>query len=105
MSDTPAGAAIAATPDQPQPQPNLDERIVSLDFIRGIAVMGILAANIVAFGQPFAAYMYPESFLTEHGPASDAMWIAQFVLIDGKMRGLFTLLFGAGHYLFMERAW
>jgi uncharacterized protein len=33
------------------------------------------------------------------------MWIAQFTLIDGKMRGLFTLLFGAGLYLFMERAW
>ena len=44
------------------------DRIGSLDFIRGIAVMGILAANIVAFGQPFAAYMYPDSFLTEHGP-------------------------------------
>ena len=30
-------------------------RIASLDFIRGIAVMGILAANIVAFGQPLPA--------------------------------------------------
>ena len=81
------------------------ERIASLDFIRGIAVMGILAANIVAFGQPFQAYMYPEAFLTEHGEISDWLLIAQFVLIDGKMRGLFTLLFGAGLYLFMERAW
>ncbi|QIQ88203.1 MAG: DUF418 domain-containing protein [Erythrobacter sp.] len=67
--------------------------------------MGILAANIVAFGQPFSAYMYPEAFLTEHGAASDWMWIGQFVLVDGKMRGLFTLLFGAGLYLFMERVW
>lgn len=81
------------------------ERISSLDFIRGIAVMGILAANIVAFGQPFQAYMYPEAFLTGHGPVSDWFLIAQFVLIDGKMRGLFTLLFGAGLYLFMERVW
>ncbi len=31
------------------------ERIDTLDFIRGLAVMGILAANIVAFGQPFEA--------------------------------------------------
>lgn len=81
------------------------ERISSLDFIRGIAVMGILAANIVAFGQPFIAYMYPEAFLTEHGPVSDWLLVAQFVLIDSKMRGLFTLLFGAGLYLFMERTW
>lgn len=94
-----------AAPDQPQPLTARAERIASLDFIRGLAVMGILAANIVAFGQPFSAYMYPESFLTAHGPLSDQLWIAQFVLIDGKMRGLFTLLFGAGMYLFMERAW
>jgi uncharacterized protein len=80
-------------------------RIDTLDFIRGIAVMGILAANIVAFGQPFDAYMYPAAFLTETGDPQGWLWIAQFVLIDGKMRGLFTLLFGAGMYLFMEKAW
>lgn len=81
------------------------QRIDTLDFIRGIAVMGILAANIVAFGQPFEAYMYPPAFLTDPGDPGGWMWIAQFVLIDGKMRGLFTLLFGAGMYLFMEKAW
>ena len=81
------------------------ERIASLDFIRGIAVMGILAANIVAFGQPMAAYMYPEAFVVPHGDDSGWLWVAQFVLIDNKMRGLFSILFGAGMYLFMERAW
>lgn len=81
------------------------ERIDTLDFIRGLAVMGILAANIVAFGQPFEAYMYPTAFLTDPADPGGWMWIAQFILIDGKMRGLFTLLFGAGVYLFMEKAW
>lgn len=81
------------------------ERIDTLDFIRGLAVMGILAANIVAFGQPFEAYMYPTAFLTDPGDPGGWMWIAQFILIDGKMRGLFTVLFGAGMYLFMEKAW
>jgi len=80
-------------------------RIDTLDFIRGLAVMGILAANIVAFGQPMDAYMYPAAFLTDPGDPGGWMWIAQFILIDGKMRGLFTLLFGAGLYLFMEKAW
>ncbi|MEP5937053.1 MAG: DUF418 domain-containing protein [Erythrobacter sp.] len=84
---------------------SVTERISSLDFIRGIAVMGILAANIVAFGQPFSAYMYPSAFMVPSGDEAGWMWIVQFVLIDGKMRGLFTLLFGAGLYLFMERAW
>lgn len=80
-------------------------RLDSLDFIRGIAVLGILAANIVAFGQPFSAYMYPDAFTTGHSDAEDWMWVAQFVLIDSKMRGLFSLLFGAGMMLFMEKAW
>lgn len=81
------------------------QRIDTLDFIRGIAVMGILAANIVAFGQPMDAYIYPAAFLTEPADPGGWMWIGQFILIDGKMRGLFTLLFGAGMYLFMEKAW
>lgn len=80
-------------------------RLIGLDFTRGIAVLGILAANIVSFGQPFNAYMWPEAFLTPHGQTSNWMWVVQFVLIDGKMRGLFTLLFGAGLVLFMDKAW
>jgi uncharacterized protein len=67
--------------------------------------MGILAGNIVAFGQPFDAYMYPAAFKVDAGDPGGWMWIVQFILIDGKMRGLFTLLFGAGMYLFMEKAW
>ncbi|MEM7665816.1 MAG: DUF418 domain-containing protein [Pseudomonadota bacterium] len=105
VPDVGAPLDSAESVDQAPAPAKKDERIGSLDLIRGIAVMGILAANIVAFGQPFQAYMYPQAFLTEHGPASDWLVVAQFVLIDGKMRALFTLLFGAGLYLFMERAW
>ncbi|WP_258319842.1 DUF418 domain-containing protein [Qipengyuania flava] len=96
-----------STPDSPA-QPiaaGTGTRIGSLDFIRGIAVMGILAANIVAFGQPMTAYMYPDAFTVPHSAAEDWMWVGQFVLIDSKMRGLFSLLFGAGMYLFLEKAW
>lgn len=81
------------------------DRIETLDFVRGIAVMGILIANIVAFGQPFSAYLYPTAWLGEMGDSDGWLWIAQFIAIDGKMRVIFTLLFGAGMYLFMERAW
>ena len=96
----------AVTPDLEAAAPaRLPERIGSLDLMRGIAVLGILAANIVAFGQPFSAYMFPETFLVPAGDNDGWMWIAQFVLIDGKMRGIFTVLFGVGLYLFMERAW
>lgn len=96
--DDAAGSPTGITPAAPA------ERIVSLDFIRGFAVLGILAANIVAFGQPMGAYMWPDAFLTEHGPVSDWLWVVQFVAVDGKMRGLFTLLFGAGLALFADKA-
>ncbi len=107
IADTQAGGGVA-TPGQSGEAiapAKAAERIASLDFIRGLAVMGILAANIVAFGQPFSAYMYPESFLVPAGDPGGWQWIAQFVVIDGKMRGLFTILFGAGLVLFMDRAW
>lgn len=81
------------------------DRIETLDFIRGLAVMGILAANIVAFGHAPNAYMWPDAFGVDPADSGGWMWIAQFILVDGKMRGLFTLLFGAGLYLFMERTW
>ncbi|KLI65121.1 DUF418 domain-containing protein [Aurantiacibacter marinus] len=81
------------------------ERIASLDLIRGIAVLGILAANIVAFGQPFSAYMWPAAWNGEVNDPGNWQWVTQFVLVDGKMRGLFTLLFGAGLALFMDKAW
>lgn len=110
MSNTIETQAGQATPDTEVARGNPDpakakDRIGSLDFIRGLAVMGILFANIVAFGQPFAAYMYPDAFLTGHSEAEGWMLIGQMVLIDSKMRGLFTILFGAGLYLFMEKAW
>jgi len=99
-------SGTAGTPDQGAPAPTVKtDRLLGLDFTRGIAVLGILAANIVAFGQPMSAYMWPEAFLTPHGEISNWLWVLQFILIDGKMRGLFTLLFGAGLVLFMEKAW
>lgn len=95
-----------ATPDTARPLGASDkERIGSLDFIRGIAVMGILWANIVAFGQPESAYFWPGGFLSGDGDPSGVLWLVQLIIIDGKMRGLFTLLFGAGMYLFMEKGW
>jgi uncharacterized protein len=78
-------------------------RVVTLDTLRGVAVMGILAINIVAFALPLDAYLNPRAF----GLESDAdlvSWAASFVLIEGKMRGLFSLLFGASMLLVIERA-
>ncbi|WP_126173002.1 DUF418 domain-containing protein [Altericroceibacterium xinjiangense] len=96
------GSAVEATPDQPV---SGAERLVSLDFIRGIAVLGILFANITAYGHPLTAYFWPPALPQPLSMGDRAIWLFQFVVIDGKLRGLFTLLFGAGLYLFMERTW
>ena len=97
--------SVPNTPDEVQPIAMTGDRIASLDFIRGVAVMGILAANIISMGQPATAHPYPAAFATDHSAAEEWMWVAQLVLIDNKMRGLFTILFGAGLYLFVEKAW
>lgn len=81
------------------------DRIATLDFIRGIAVLGILFANIVGYGHPQLAYSWPPAIPGHGGDADKALWLTQFLLIDGKMRGLFALLFGAGMVLFMDRTW
>jgi len=94
-----AAAAPAGAADDPAPAP----RIVTLDIVRGVAVMGILAMNIVAFAMPFQAYMNPTAYGLESG-ADLASWIFSFVFIDGKMRGLFSFLFGASTLLVIERA-
>ena len=80
-----------------------DTRIVTLDTVRGFAVMGILAMNIVAFAMPFPAYTNPAAYGGDTG-IDLASWYLNFILIDGKMRGLFSILFGASTLLVIDRA-
>jgi uncharacterized protein len=79
------------------------DRILTLDVIRGVAVMGILLMNIVGFAMPGAAYANPLAY-GGHSGIDFAAWLVNAILIDGKMRGLFSLLFGASLLLVIERA-
>ncbi len=87
----------------PLAPPSPPVRIATLDILRGIAVMGILAMNIVAFAMPFQAYMNPMAYGTE-SQADLASWLLSFVLVDGKMRGFFSFMFGASTLLVIESA-
>jgi uncharacterized protein len=78
-------------------------RITSLDAVRGVAVLGILPMNVVAFALLASAYF------NISGPGSDTWldWsIGVFgeVFLDQKFMALFSMLFGAGIVLFAERA-
>ena len=80
------------------------DRLTALDFVRGIAVLGILVLNIVGFAWPEIVYVSPRAPTAPVSPADDWTYLAIFVLADGKFRGLFSLLFGASLLLFVERA-
>jgi uncharacterized protein len=79
------------------------DRILTLDVIRGIAVMGIFSVNVVGFAMIEAAYFNPGAY-GGHTGADLALWATNMILIDGKMRTLFSMLFGASMLLVIERA-
>ncbi|WP_409019423.1 DUF418 domain-containing protein [Brevundimonas vesicularis] len=74
-------------------------RIQTLDVVRGAAVLGILAVNIVAFALPLAAEISPEqvSFATAPG-AHLAQWVVD-VFFQQKFVTLFSMLFGVSIFL------
>ncbi len=78
-------------------------RIISLDLIRGVAVLGILLMNAVYFKFGSAPYFN----LSAGGSETWFDWTVGIfgeVFIDQKFMGLFSLLFGAGMILFIDRA-
>ncbi len=78
------------------------QRIITLDVLRGVAVLGILLMNVIAFAYPGPAYINPRAW----GGMSSAdqwAWLANFILVEAKMRALFSILFGASMLLFIEQ--
>ena len=79
------------------------DRITSLDLIRGVAVLGILLMNAVSFTYGFAPYLN----LSAGGSDTALDWtVGVFgeIFVDQKFMAVFSLLFGAGILLFIERA-
>ncbi|MXO59317.1 DUF418 domain-containing protein [Altererythrobacter salegens] len=93
----PVDAAASGTPDQPE------GRISTLDFVRGVAILGILATNILNYGQLPGTHRWLR-LIGEPSLADKLLWVLNYLFIDGKLRGLFAILFGAGLVLFMDRA-
>ncbi len=94
---TPAGV-----PETQQAPVTQTERISSIDALRGFALLGILLMNIIPFSMYGAAYDNP----TVTGGATGAnlmVWAVLHVLAEGKMRCLFSLVFGASMLLLTSR--
>lgn len=90
---------MSASPSMMSVSPG--QRLESLDLLRGFALCGILLVNIMMMGGAWDQY-HPDLPPTLANPDWSA-WIIQHLFVQGSMRGLFTLLFGAGMLLITLR--
>ena len=79
------------------------ERLVCLDALRGVAVLGILVMNIYAFAMPMAAYSNP-LMMGGIEPVNIGTWFFTHLFFDQKFMSIFSMLFGAGLIMMMDRA-
>lgn len=89
-------------PSEEGPTPP-SERIVSLDALRGFALLGILIINIQVFAMPEIVLFNPTAYGDLTG-GNYWVWLFGEVFARQKFITLFTILFGAGVILFMESA-
>lgn len=81
-------------------------RIIELDALRGIAVIGIVWMNVYVFALPAQSYYNPTVWGPGLGEASRLdriIWAVSFVFVEDKFRTLFAMLFGAGCLILLER--
>jgi uncharacterized protein len=78
------------------------DRIASIDTLRGVALLGILIMNIIAFGLVSSAFSNP---IPDGALKGVNFWtyVSVDVLFEGSMRAIFAMLFGAGVVLFTAR--
>jgi uncharacterized protein len=90
-----------ATRAEPKPV-QAGDRIASIDTLRGVALLGILIMNIVAFGLVSTAFSNP---IPDGALTGVNFWTyaSVEVLFEGSMRAIFAMLFGAGVILFTAR--
>lgn len=73
-----------------------------MDVLRGAALLGIALMNIVFSGLPDAADFNPKVAGGSTG-LNLAAFFLQYIFFDGKMRGIFSIMFGAGSYYLIRR--
>jgi uncharacterized protein len=78
------------------------ERFFAVDALRGFALLGILAMNIVGFAWPMAAYGNPFRGGGFEG-LDRAIWFFNHLVFEAKMMTIFSMLFGAGLILMDQR--
>lgn len=75
---------------------NQNNRIEALDYLRGLALMGIILVNIgplLGILEPASAHSLDASY-----------WRFLYLFVEGRFYTIFTFLFGVGFYIFLTRA-
>jgi uncharacterized protein len=78
------------------------ERIISMDVLRGVALLGIFVMNIPFFAFSFYSYFKP-GLAGDFEGANYYTWLVSHILFEEKMMSIFSMLFGAGIVLFNWR--
>jgi uncharacterized protein len=99
--DAPLPPAAAPPAPVEVPAAPAAQRIEALDFVRGIALFGILLMNIIGMGLP-DAYTNPNNAGGATG-ANLTTWIITQIGFEGTQRALFSMLFGASVILLTSR--
>ena len=95
MQPTTSGQSIAAPISQ-------SERILVIDSLRGIAILGILLMNIPGFG--LAPTAISDFSVQPQGKLNYYFWyVFGPGVFEGTQRAIFSMLFGAGMYIFTTR--
>src|SRR5438128_11203746 len=79
------------------------ERLITLDALRGFALLGILTMNVQYFAMIGIAYENPTAYGDLTG-INYWVWYLGAVLADTKFMAIFSMLFGAGIVLLTGRA-
>ena len=85
-------------------QPPADSRrILSLDVLRGVAVLGILLMNVQSFSMPEVTYFNPTAYGDLNG-VNYWVWYLSRLFVDTKFMSIFSMMFGASMLLILDRA-
>ena len=78
----------------------MNERIESIDVLRGFALLGILIMNITSFAMPSMAYFSPVVY--DINTLNHVIYSLTHIIADQKFMAIFSMLFGASTILFIN---
>ncbi|TYR77836.1 DUF418 domain-containing protein [Rossellomorea vietnamensis] len=80
---------------------NKQERLLSLDVIRGFSLLGIFIINMISFHSPF---LYVDHYSWWSSPADQQLFPWIDILVQSSFYPLFAMLFGYGLAIQQERS-